>query len=101
MWLCDKELYTHMSTLTDLTPIIERGLALHKLIRLLTHALGGEGYLNFEGKCCSVASLIVQILTMTKATNLDIPSGLISLGLATETHSGMLGGSGISLMTIF
>ncbi|KAF8426646.1 alpha-glucan branching enzyme [Tirmania nivea] len=49
MWLCDKELYTNMSTLTGLTPIIERGLALHKLIRLLTHGLGGEGYLNFEG----------------------------------------------------
>ncbi|KAL7270556.1 alpha-1,4-glucan branching enzyme [Rhizina undulata] len=49
MWLCDKELYTHMSTLTDFTPIIERGLALHKMIRLLTHGLGGEGYLNFEG----------------------------------------------------
>ncbi|KAI9823117.1 MAG: alpha-1,4-glucan branching enzyme [Phylliscum demangeonii] len=49
MWLCDKELYTHMSTLTELTPIIERGIALHKMIRLLTHGLGGEGYLNFEG----------------------------------------------------
>lgn len=49
MWLCDKELYTHMSTLTELTPIIDRGLALHKLIRLVTHGLGGEGYLNFEG----------------------------------------------------
>ncbi|KAG0132953.1 glycoside hydrolase superfamily [Tuber indicum] len=49
MWLCDKELYTHMSTLTEFTPIIERGLALHKMIRLLTHGLGGEGYLNFEG----------------------------------------------------
>jgi len=49
MWLCDKELYTHMSTLTDNTPIIDRGIALHKLIRLLTHGLGGEGYLNFEG----------------------------------------------------
>jgi 1,4-alpha-glucan branching enzyme len=49
MWLCDKELYTHMSTLTDFTPIIERGLALHKMIRLITHGLGGEGYLNFEG----------------------------------------------------
>ncbi|KAI9680336.1 MAG: alpha-1,4-glucan branching enzyme [Trizodia sp. TS-e1964] len=48
-WLCDKELYTHMSTLTEFTPIIERGLGLHKLIRLLTHGLGGEGYLNFEG----------------------------------------------------
>jgi 1,4-alpha-glucan branching enzyme len=49
MWLCDKEMYTHMSTLTELTPVIERGLSLHKLIRLMTHGLGGEGYLNFEG----------------------------------------------------
>ncbi|CAG7849280.1 1,4-alpha-glucan-branching enzyme; AltName: Full=Glycogen-branching enzyme [Serendipita indica DSM 11827] len=40
---------TNMSDLTERTPIIDRGLALHKLIRLLTQALGGEGYLNFEG----------------------------------------------------
>jgi 1,4-alpha-glucan branching enzyme len=55
-----------MSDLTPLTPIISRGLALHKMIRyvipfslpsthliaahsLIVHALGGEGYLNFEG----------------------------------------------------
>ncbi|KAJ5246725.1 1-4-alpha-glucan-branching enzyme [Penicillium chermesinum] len=49
MWLCDKEMYTNMSVLTEFTPIIERGMAMHKLIRLVTHALGGEGYLNFEG----------------------------------------------------
>ena len=49
MWLIDKEIYTHMSTLTEMTPVIERGLGLHKLIRLVTHGLGGEGYLNFEG----------------------------------------------------
>ncbi|XRM45545.1 alpha-1,4-glucan branching enzyme [Aspergillus tubingensis] len=49
MWLCDKEMYTHMSVLTEFTPIIERGMALHKMLRLVTHALGGEGYLNFEG----------------------------------------------------
>jgi 1,4-alpha-glucan branching enzyme len=49
MWLCDKEMYTHMSTLTEFTTIIERGLGLHKMIRLVTHGLGGEGYLNFEG----------------------------------------------------
>ncbi|OQE32955.1 hypothetical protein PENFLA_c001G10184 [Penicillium flavigenum] len=49
MWLCDKEMYTHMSTLTEFTPVIERGMALHKMVRLVTHALGGEGYLNFEG----------------------------------------------------
>ncbi|KAJ3741505.1 glycoside hydrolase family 13 protein [Lentinula detonsa] len=48
-WLMDKEMYTHMSDLTEMTPIIARGLALHKMIRLLTHSLGGEGYLNFEG----------------------------------------------------
>eukprot|EP00048_Salpingoeca_helianthica_P021922 m.15211 g.15211 ORF g.15211 m.15211 type:complete len:745 (-) comp6629_c1_seq1:438-2672(-) len=48
-WLMDKEMYTHMSVLSERTPIIDRGLALHKLIRLVTHALGGEGYLNFIG----------------------------------------------------
>ncbi|OLN80954.1 1,4-alpha-glucan-branching enzyme, partial [Colletotrichum chlorophyti] len=47
--LCDAEMYTNMSTLTPLTPVIDRGMALHKMIRLLTHGLGGEGYLNFEG----------------------------------------------------
>jgi 1,4-alpha-glucan branching enzyme len=48
-WLMDKEMYTHMSNTTPLTPIIDRGLALHKMIRLITHGLAGEGYLNFEG----------------------------------------------------
>ncbi|EGG04427.1 family 13 glycoside hydrolase [Melampsora larici-populina 98AG31] len=48
-WLMDKEMYTHMSDMTEFTPVIDRGLSLHKMIRLLTHALGGEGYLNFEG----------------------------------------------------
>ncbi|KDN51339.1 glycoside hydrolase family 13 protein [Tilletiaria anomala UBC 951] len=48
-WLMDKEMYTNMSDMTDRTPIIDRGLALHKMIRFLTHALGGEGYLNFIG----------------------------------------------------
>ncbi|KAF9464887.1 glycoside hydrolase family 13 protein [Collybia nuda] len=48
-WLMDKEMYTNMSDLAPMTPIISRGLALHKMIRLLTHSLGGEGYLNFEG----------------------------------------------------
>lgn len=48
-WLMDKEMYTHMSVLSPLTPVIDRGMALHKMIRLITHALGGESYLNFEG----------------------------------------------------
>lgn len=48
-WLMDKEMYWFMSETTPFTPIIERGLALHKMIRLVTCALGGEGYLNFIG----------------------------------------------------
>ncbi|KAI8802328.1 starch branching enzyme IIb [Cladochytrium replicatum] len=48
-WLMDKEMYTHMSDLSELTPIIDHGLALHKMIRLLTYGLGGEGRLNFMG----------------------------------------------------
>ncbi|XP_038839955.1 1,4-alpha-glucan-branching enzyme-like [Salvelinus namaycush] len=49
-WLMDKEMYTNMSSLIPMTPVIDRGIQLHKMIRLLTHALGGEGYLNFMGE---------------------------------------------------
>lgn len=48
-WLMDAEMYTNMSVMSPLTPVIDRGLALHKMIRLLTFALGGEGWLNFIG----------------------------------------------------
>jgi len=48
-WLMDKEMYENMSVFSPMTPVISRGLALHKMIRLLTCALGGEGYLNFMG----------------------------------------------------
>ena len=47
-WLMDKEMYWHMAK-EDQNPVIERGIALLKLIRLLTASLGGEGYLNFIG----------------------------------------------------
>lgn len=47
-WLMDKEMYTHMSITTPST-VIDRGIALHKMIRLLTSTVGGEGYLNFMG----------------------------------------------------
>jgi 1,4-alpha-glucan branching enzyme len=49
-WMMDKEMYTNMSVLSQSSPVIDRGMALHKMIRLITHALGGEGYLNFIGK---------------------------------------------------
>ena len=42
-------MYTSMSTLQELSPVIDRGIALHKIIRLITHGLGGESYLNFIG----------------------------------------------------
>ncbi|KRX26342.1 1,4-alpha-glucan-branching enzyme [Trichinella nelsoni] len=48
-WLMDKEMYTEMSTLCPLNSTIDRGIALHKMIRLITHGLGGEGWLNFMG----------------------------------------------------
>jgi hypothetical protein len=41
----DQEMYNYMSDLSPRTPIIDRGIALHKMIRLITHVLGGEGYL--------------------------------------------------------
>lgn len=44
------EMYDFMSETTPLTPIIERGIALHKMIRLITFGLGGEAWLNFIGK---------------------------------------------------
>jgi 1,4-alpha-glucan branching enzyme len=47
-WLMDQEMYWHMAK-ADPHPVIERGIALHKLIRLVTLVLGGEGWLNFMG----------------------------------------------------
>jgi len=38
-----------MSILQGRHPVIDRGIALHKMIRLVTIGLGGEGYLNFMG----------------------------------------------------
>lgn len=48
-WLMDKEMYTGMSCEWPANDIVDRGMALHKLLRLITHGLGGEGYLNFIG----------------------------------------------------
>eukprot|EP00771_Trimastix_marina_P004125 gnl/Trimastix_PCT/862.p1 GENE.gnl/Trimastix_PCT/862~~gnl/Trimastix_PCT/862.p1 ORF type:complete len:689 (-),score=167.60 gnl/Trimastix_PCT/862:67-2133(-) len=49
-WLMDKEMYTGMTLIYgDTNPIVTRGIALHKLLRLVTCFLGGEGYLTFMG----------------------------------------------------
>ncbi|KAG4391845.1 hypothetical protein GLYMA_04G017700v4 [Glycine max] len=47
--LMDEEMYSGMSSLVDASPIVERGIALQKMIHFITMALGGEGYLNFMG----------------------------------------------------
>ena len=49
MWLFDKEIYTGMGDEGHASMQVDRGIALHKLIRLLTSGLGGEAYLNFMG----------------------------------------------------
>lgn len=46
--LIDKDMYWHMQA-DDQNPVVERGIALHKLIRLLTASTNGGGYLNFMG----------------------------------------------------
>ncbi len=46
--LCDSEMYYKMDKESK-SLVIDRGIALHKMIRLLTASLAGEGYLNFMG----------------------------------------------------
>ena len=46
--LCDQEMYWCMDTWNN-SAIIDRGMAIHKMLRLLTMTLGGEGYLTFMG----------------------------------------------------
>jgi 1,4-alpha-glucan branching enzyme len=47
-WLMDKDMYWHMDKSSQ-NVVIDRGIALHKMIRLITFSLAGEGYLNFVG----------------------------------------------------
>ncbi len=47
-WLMDKDMYSQMSKFAQST-VVDRGLALHRMIRLITFTLAGEGYLNFMG----------------------------------------------------
>lgn len=47
-WLMDQEMYWHMHK-DDPNIVVDRGIALHKMIRLFTISLGGSAYLNFMG----------------------------------------------------
>jgi len=46
--LIDKEMYWSMNK-GSLNPIVDRGVALHKMIRLVTASTAGDGYLCFMG----------------------------------------------------
>lgn len=46
--LLDKEIYDHMQK-DDPDLVVERGITLHKMIRLITAATNAGGYLNFMG----------------------------------------------------
>ena len=46
--LMDKEMYFAMNRASE-NLTVERGMALHKMIRLMTIATGGDAYLNFMG----------------------------------------------------
>jgi 1,4-alpha-glucan branching enzyme len=49
MYLFDAEIYHGMDRRNQPSLTVSRGMALHKMIRLLTQSLGGEAYLNFMG----------------------------------------------------
>ena len=46
--LIDKEMYTSMN-IDSKSIVVDRGIALHKMIRLVTIATAGDGYLTFMG----------------------------------------------------
>jgi 1,4-alpha-glucan branching enzyme len=46
--LIDQEMYWHMDKASQ-SLVVDRGLALHKMIRLITASTAGNGYLNFMG----------------------------------------------------
>ena len=46
--LMDKEMYFAMNKGSE-NLVVERGMALHKMIRLMTISVGGDAYLNFMG----------------------------------------------------
>ncbi|KAK4688282.1 hypothetical protein P7C73_g1828, partial [Tremellales sp. Uapishka_1] len=45
-WLFAGDIYTCMSKFQTATPRVDMAMAWHKLLRMLTHTIGGEGYLS-------------------------------------------------------
>ena len=53
-WLMEVDMYEGMSLNSSPSFVIDRGMSLHKMMRLIVHTLGGEGYLNFTGQSIPV-----------------------------------------------
>ncbi|XP_076813591.1 1,4-alpha-glucan-branching enzyme-like [Clavelina lepadiformis] len=47
--LMGEEICRNMSDMIPMTSRVDRGISLHKVFRLMTHSLIGDGYLNFMG----------------------------------------------------
>lgn len=47
--LMGAEMYSGMSSLAEASPVVARGCSLHRLVRALTAALGGDAWLGFMG----------------------------------------------------
>lgn len=66
IWSTDRGTYTNLSCLISLPPAIDRGLQLHKIIWLITHPSGGEGYLGSASEsgcvCARVWGLVSKYL---------------------------------------
>ena len=41
---------------------LDRGMSLHKMIRLITHALAGDSYMNFMGTSFNLITFIELVL---------------------------------------
>ncbi len=48
MWLANEAIYDAMDIHSE-SMVVDRAVALHKIVRLITFSLAGEGYLNFMG----------------------------------------------------
>lgn len=61
-FLMDREMYSGMSCLTDASPTIERGVALHKVFLLLLYKKQSDAYCFSVHRCLSEQSLSYTLI---------------------------------------
>jgi 1,4-alpha-glucan branching enzyme len=83
--------------------VIDRGMALHKLLRLFTISLGGEAYLNFIGNEFGHPEWVdFQEKATNGATNMPGGNGRWSITKSLNTNTWLIGikpCSGLSVRT--